>query len=84
MEAASPKARLALWYGLQRSCQEAVRALKAAGPPGAGESGTGGGESGVEGHGGASKDSKKGPKQPEAKLDFFGAEVRAQVGGRRR
>ena len=29
-----------------------------------------------------SRDNKKGPKPPEAKLDWFGVEVRAQVGAR--
>lgn len=44
---------------------------------------TGGGfEVSSVGGGGGGSHSKKGPKEPEAKLDFFGVEVRAQVGKR--
>lgn len=79
-------------HGLLRACTEAVRILKqsqpeagGAGGAGAGPTGsggpalsTGGGIEVSSGTGGGSH-SKKGPKEPEAKLDFFGAEVRAQV-----
>ncbi|KAL4434102.1 hypothetical protein ABPG75_000543 [Micractinium tetrahymenae] len=97
-EAASEKARLALWYGLQRACAEAVRipkqshpepgAASAAGPAPTASGGpalSGGGGIEVSSNpaaagagGGGGSHSKKGPKEPEAKLDFFGVEVRAQ------
>ncbi|PRW57711.1 CHROMATIN REMODELING 5 isoform A [Chlorella sorokiniana] len=64
LEEATERARLALWYGLHRACQEAVRLFRETSPAG----------SLTEG----SRDNKKGPKPPEAKLDWFGVEVRAQ------
>ncbi|KAL4856079.1 Protein CHROMATIN REMODELING 5 [Chlorella vulgaris] len=121
VEAASEKARLALWFGLSRACEEALALLKgqqpaqqqqqqaaaaaaggtsaaaaaaaatpalSGGPPApspATSGGTAGGFTGLEvssgtpgGGAGAGAGSAKGAKQAEAKMDWFGIEVRAQ------
>lgn len=124
VEAASEKARLALWFGLSRACEEALALLKgqqpaqqqqqqqaaagaaggtsaaagggggaapalSGGPPApspATSGGTAGGFTGLEvssgtpgGGAGGGGGGAKGAKQAEAKMDWFGIEVRAQV-----
>ncbi|PSC73016.1 CHROMATIN REMODELING 5 [Micractinium conductrix] len=73
VEEASEKAQRALWYGLERACQEACSLLRRQHPELAASLSAGDGST-LGGGGG----SKKGPKDPEAKLDFYGVEVRAQ------